>query len=77
MLDNGYWRKTMRLTLIPLLFIGILIHVLNPAQASAYETEGIGWIPTWKQALTEAARAEKPILLIAAAPQCAGVPGTW
>ena len=41
------------------------------------ETDGIGWIPTWNQAAAEAARTHKPILLVAAAPQCASVPGIW
>lgn len=50
------------------------IQFIPAAQADA---EGIGWIPTWKQAQAEAARTHKPILLIAAAPQCAGVPGIW
>ncbi|MBX9567872.1 MAG: hypothetical protein K2X77_03215 [Candidatus Obscuribacterales bacterium] len=46
-------------------------------QAAQAETDGIGWIPTWKQAQEEAAKKHKPILLVAAAPQCAGVPGVW
>ena len=49
---------------------------LTCAQALA-EAGGIGWIPTWKQGLSEARRTNKPILLMAAAPQCAGVPGQW
>ncbi len=45
--------------------------------AAMAETEGIGWIPTWRQAISEASKSRKPILLVAAAPQCAGVPGIW
>jgi hypothetical protein len=41
------------------------------------ESDGIGWIPTWRQAKSEASKERKPILLVAAAPQCAGVPGIW
>lgn len=37
----------------------------------------IGWIPTWDQAIAEARQTGKPILLIAAAPSCGGVPGVW
>ncbi len=48
--------------------------MMSPAFA---DTEGIGWIPTWQQAQAEASKARKPILLVAAAPQCAGVPGIW
>jgi hypothetical protein len=56
--------------------IGLLIcsAIARPAIA---ETEGIGWIPTWRQAIAEASKARKPILLVAAAPQCSGVPGIW
>ncbi len=39
--------------------------------------DGIGWIPTWQQALAEAKQTNKPILLVAGAPQCGGVPGVW
>lgn len=52
----------------------MLVFLSLPAKA---ETDGIGWIPTWKQAVDEAAKTRKPILLVAAAPQCAGVPGVW
>ena len=31
----------------------------------------------WKQALAEARQTYKPILLVAAAPSCGGVPGVW
>lgn len=47
------------------------------ANSALAETDGIGWIPTWKQAISEASKAHKPILLVAAAPQCAGVSGIW
>ncbi len=62
----------MRLILMLALMAGMTI-----APAHANSTEGVGWIPTWKQAQTEAAVAHKPMLLVAAAPQCAGVPGIW
>lgn len=39
--------------------------------------QGIAWIPTWKQALAEARQTGKPILLMAGAPSCGGVPGVW
>lgn len=47
------------------------------AQPSLAESEGIGWIPTWKQAIAEASKSHKPILLVAAAPACSGVSGVW
>jgi hypothetical protein len=67
----------MRFTLIfALLVVFTMLNCLTARPALA-ESEGIGWIPTWRQAISEASKAGKPILLVAAAPQCAGVPGIW
>jgi hypothetical protein len=38
---------------------------------------GIPWFATWEGGLKEATRSGKPILLVSAAPHCAGVSGTW
>ena len=38
---------------------------------------GIQWFSTWESAKVEAARTGKPILLVSAAPHCAGIPGIW
>jgi hypothetical protein len=38
---------------------------------------GIQWFPTWETGLAEAQRTGKPILLVSAAPHCAGVSGIW
>lgn len=43
-------------------------------QASA---GGIQWFTTWAAGKEEAARTGKPILLVSAAPHCAGVSGIW
>jgi hypothetical protein len=51
--------------------------IMMMTQAAHADTEGIGWIPTWKQAIAEAYKSHKPILLISAAPACGGVPGIW
>ena len=40
-------------------------------------SEAIAWIPTIKQGFEEARKLNKPIMLISAAPQCAGVSGVW
>ncbi len=40
-------------------------------------TGGIQWFSTWQSAKAEAARTGRPILLVAAAPHCAGIPGIW
>jgi hypothetical protein len=39
--------------------------------------QGIAWFATWQDGLKEAKRTGKPILLVSAAPHCAGVSGTW
>src|ERR1700722_4802531 len=38
---------------------------------------GITWFTTWNSGLAEAERTGRPILLVAAAPHCAGVSGIW
>lgn len=38
---------------------------------------GIQWFATWESGLREAQRLKQPILLVAAAPHCAGVSGIW
>ncbi len=38
---------------------------------------GIQWFATWESGLDEASRTGKPILLVSAAPHCAGVSGIW
>ena len=37
----------------------------------------IAWFGTWESAKREAGRSQRPILLVAAAPFCHGVPGMW
>jgi hypothetical protein len=37
----------------------------------------IQWFATWQSGLAEAHRTGKPILLVSAAPHCAGVSGIW
>lgn len=48
-----------------------------PAQKEASVGGGISWFATWDRALREAQRAGRPILLVSAAPHCAGVSGIW
>lgn len=38
---------------------------------------GIAWFGSWKTGLMAAEASGRPILLIAAAPHCHGVPGIW
>ncbi|MBX9695726.1 MAG: thioredoxin family protein [Cyanobacteria bacterium] len=56
------------------LFLLTALTLVSKAYAA---TEGIGWIPSWKQAVAEAKLTNKPILLMAGAPECGGVPGVW
>ncbi len=44
---------------------------------SARMTAGIQWFATGESGLREARRTGRPILLVAGAPSCAGVPGVW
>jgi len=37
----------------------------------------IQWFATWESGTKEARRSGRPILLVSAAPHCAGVPGVW
>lgn len=41
------------------------------------DAQGIQWFATLDSGLQEARRTGKPILLVSAAPHCAGVPGIW
>ncbi|GEM_PF-1060654 len=54
-----------------------LFFTLVFSNAAVAANDGIGWIPTWQQAIAEARQTNKPIMLMAGAPACAGVPGTW
>ncbi len=54
-----------------------LFAVLTMAQTSFAADDGIGWMATWEQAIKEARESNKPIMLVAAAPSCGGVPGVW
>jgi hypothetical protein len=47
----------------------------DPDEAAA--RAGIQWFATWESGLREAQRTGWPILLVSAAPHCAGVSGTW
>jgi hypothetical protein len=44
---------------------------------STTSSGAIAWFATWESGLREAQRSGRPILLVSAAPHCAGVPGVW
>jgi hypothetical protein len=49
----------------------------GPGVVQPQTGERIAWFGTWEAARAEAARANRPILLLSAAPQCHDVPGVW
>ena len=48
-----------------------------PENADAANAGGIQWFATWDSGRLEAERTGRPILLVSAAPHCAGVSGIW
>ena len=46
-------------------------------QVAAAKPEHIAWYSNLDDALAEAKRTNRPLLVHAAAPQCSGVPGMW
>ncbi len=46
-------------------------------EATKTSAAGIQWYATWESAQREAQRTGRPILLVSAAPHCAGVSGIW
>jgi hypothetical protein len=55
-----------------LLFLGSAVYASNDGTAG-----GIAYFATWERARALAQETNRPILLVAAAPQCHGVPGMW
>jgi hypothetical protein len=53
----------------------ILAFALQEPQAPAIQR--IVWYTSLDQAMADAARLNRPILMQSAAPQCSGVPGMW
>ena len=59
------------------LMLIMLFAVLLLPQAALAAAPQIGWIPTLEQGMQEARQTSKPIMLMAGAPSCGGVPGVW
>lgn len=49
----------------------------NDAALEKPGTPTIQWYTSWDDAAAEAKASGKPILMVSAAPHCAGVPGIW
>ena len=54
-----------------------IVGASNAPSSNTKVTPKIAWYATLDSGLAEAARSNRPILFIAGAPQCLGVPGTW
>ena len=54
-----------------------MLHSLIMAASLVAPADHIVWFTTLNDALAEAARTNRPILLQSAAPACQGVPGIW
>lgn len=57
-------------------FLAAILMIIGWAQSCSAE-QHIAWVPSLKQALTEAKQTGRAILLTSAAPSCGGVPGVW
>ncbi|MHC4452554.1 MAG: hypothetical protein ACYS0E_20835 [Planctomycetota bacterium] len=53
------------------------ILLLTLLATGAAAGEKIAWYGTWERAKADAARLNRPILLLSAAPQCRNVSGMW
>ena len=78
--------KKLVLALVVVAGLGLLVPAFLPGPPRPPEEavgngppdgHGIAWFATWESGLREAQRTGKPILLVAAAPHCAGVSGVW
>ncbi|MBM3457016.1 MAG: hypothetical protein FJX77_00570 [Armatimonadetes bacterium] len=49
----------------------------RPAVTDAAPRAGVQWFTDLKQGLQEAKRTGWPILFVASAPSCGGIPGNW
>ena len=56
--------------------LGACLFCVASANAQA-PSAGIAWYGVWEDALQEARRTNRPILLISAAPHCHNVSGIW
>ena len=60
--------------------LALLVGVASPGAAQERvdpAKKQVDWLCDWQQALAEAKRTERPILLAFGKPACEGVPGMW
>lgn len=65
------------LLLLSLLLLLLLVPAAGTADAQEAVGPGIAWHGTLEAGLAEARRTNRPILLMAAAPQCHNISGMW
>jgi hypothetical protein len=61
----------------PTLALCAIAAAASLASAQEEPAPKIAWYGTWVSGFAAAKRAQKPILLVAAAPHCRDVPGMW
>ena len=66
-----------RVTTLLLAVVLAAIPLLASAQSGNGLPAGIVWYGVLQDGLEQARKTQRPILLLSAAPQCAGVPGMW
>ncbi len=62
---------------LPLMISHPSAHAGDTTESTATRPAQIQWFGTWEAAKAEAKRTGRPILLTAAACQCAGISGMW
>ena len=74
------WILKMRVQAVSLVVLAAMAVVptaVTAAEPGPKIAPKIAWYGTLATGLEEAARSKRPILLVAAAPHCLGVPGIW
>ncbi len=71
--------RSVRTGMLVLTAVGLSVAAAasQPPERSERQSGGIQWFATWESGLREAERTGRPILLVSAAPHCAGVSGIW
>lgn len=73
---TGLLKSSQRIRLITALAAMIFINSCY-AQNKSEIPSGIAWHGVLTDGLADAKATNRPIMLLSAAPQCAGVPGMW
>lgn len=80
LLEQGVASKRTAVSTLLLVTAALLSSIPTMAQNTAPPATGnggIAWYGMWENALSEAKRTGKPILLVSGAPHCRGISGIW